>query len=65
MSTRCRIAAWWLLSGAGAVVAATALAPGTALAQSRSEADQLVRVGEYDDAIRAYRRMARTGYVVA
>jgi len=65
VSTRCRIAAWWLLSGAGVVVAATALAPGTALAQSRSEADQLVRVGEYDDAIRAYRRMARTGDVVA
>lgn len=65
MSTRYRIAAWCLLSGAGAVVGVTALAPCTALAQSLPEADQLVRVGEYDDAIRAYRRLARAGDVVA
>ena len=54
-----------MLSGAGAVVGVTALVPGSALAQSLSEADQLVRVGEYNDAIRAYRRMARAGDVAA
>ncbi len=43
----------------GVVLAAVAAAPIAVHAQTLQEAEQMVRVGEYDDAIRTYMRIAR------
>jgi tetratricopeptide (TPR) repeat protein len=48
-----------------ALVLLYSLAPGVVTAQSLQEADELARVGEYDEAISAYTRLAGQGDVIA